>query len=218
VLNALAAAGAWLLAPGAATVPATAQDAPPVVAVLRVTGGEPAARVGRIFLRALGEIGYEDGRTMRLVEYSANHDVARLPTLADKIAAERPAVIIAMGPSAARAIRAATSSIPIIAFTSFPTEAGLAASLSRPGGNLTGVSLLTTELDAKRLSLLGELVPAARRIAVLRDPAIGGDGHVAQLEATGRSLGVTLAHRGRKHAGGDRVGPCASPRAMAPRP
>jgi putative ABC transport system substrate-binding protein len=192
VLNALAAAGAWLLAPGAATVPATAQDAPPVVAVLRVTGGEPAARVGRIFLRALGEIGYEDGRTMRLVEYSANHDVARLPTLADKIAAERPAVIIAMGPSAARAIRAATSSIPIIAFTSFPTEAGLAASLSRPGGNLTGVSLLTTELDAKRLSLLGELVPAARRIAVLRDPAIGGDGHVAQLEATGRSLGVTL--------------------------
>jgi putative ABC transport system substrate-binding protein len=192
VLNALAAAGAWLLAPGAATVPATAQDAPPVVAVLRVTGGEPAARVGRIFLRALGEIGYEDGRTMRLVEYSANHDVARLPTLADKIAAERPAVIIAMGPSAARAIRAATSSIPIIAFTSFPTEAGLAASLSRPGGNLTGVSLLTTELDAKRLSLLGEVVPAARRIAVLRDPAIGGDGHVAQLEATGRSLGVTL--------------------------
>ena len=97
-----------------------------------------------------------------------------------------------MGPAAARAIKAASSSVPIVAFTSFPVKSGVAASLARPGGNLTGVSLITTELDAKRLSLLGEFIPNAKRIAVLRDPAVSAADHIPQLETTAHSLGVAL--------------------------
>ena len=183
---------AWLTVIVGAIGPAVAQGSPPVVALLRVTSAEAAARLNQLFRRVLQEVGHEDGRTIRLTEYSADDQVGRLPSLADRIVAERPALVVAIGLPAARAIKAATSSIPIVALTSFPIEARLAESFSRPGGNLTGVSLVTSELDTKRLSLLGELLPSARRIAILRDPNIAARDHVAQLEAMGRSLGIAL--------------------------
>ena len=172
-------------------VVAFAQSSLPVVAILRATGDE-SANVNRLFRQAAREIGHEDGRTIRIIEYSAQNDINRLAGLSAVVVAERPAVVVAMGPAAARAMKAASSSVPIVAFTSFPVESGLAASLARPGGNLTGVSLITTELDAKRLSLLGEFIPNAKRIAVLRDPAVSAADHIPQLEATARSLGVAL--------------------------
>ena len=183
---------AWLLAAVGASGPAVAQGSPPAVVLLRVTGSEVNIRDNQVIRQALRDIGYEDGRTIRILEYSAEDQVARLPDLADRIVAERPALVVTFGLLAARAMKAATSSIPIVALTSFPIEAGLAESLSRPGGNLTGVSLVTTELDTKRLSLLGELMPSARRIAVLRASNVATAEHAAQLEATARSLGVTL--------------------------
>jgi putative ABC transport system substrate-binding protein len=185
----------WLSAVGWSSVtgsmrPARAQNTPPLVVVLRATGAE-SARVGQMFREALRNIGHEDGRTIRLVEHSANNDPHQLPILSAKILADRPAVLVAMGPAAARALKNATSSVPIVAFTSFPVEAGLAASLARPGGNLTGVSLVTSELDPKRLGLLAEFAPGAKRIAVLRDRAVPAD-HVPELRTAAQRLGLTL--------------------------
>jgi putative tryptophan/tyrosine transport system substrate-binding protein len=167
-----------------------AQSSPPTVAVLRATGDE-SARVTLMFLEALRGIGHEDGRTFRFVEYSANNVIERLPSLAARIVADHPVVVVAMGPAAARALKDATTSIPIVAFTSFPVEAGLAASLARPGGNLTGVSLITTELDAKRLGLLAEFAPSAKRIAILRDRAVPAD-HLSDLGVAAQGAGIAL--------------------------
>ena len=165
------------------------QGSLPVVALLRATG---ESKVNMQFRQALRDIGHEDGRTIQVIEYAAGNDLERLATLSARIVSDRPAIVVAMGPAAAKAIKAATTAIPIVALTSFPVELGLANSLARPGGNLTGVSLVTTELDAKRLSLLGELVPAAKRMAVLRDPAVGSPEHGSQLEAAARALGITI--------------------------
>jgi putative ABC transport system substrate-binding protein len=170
--------------------PGCGQTPLPTVAVLRATGAE-SARVNLMFREALRSVGHEDGRTIRLREYAANNDLGQLTTLAASVRDSGPTVVVAMGPAAARAIKAASSSIPIIAFTSFPVEAGLAATLVRPGGNVTGVSLITTELDPKRLSLLAEYVPSAKRIAILRDRAVPAN-HRLELEATARTLGLTL--------------------------
>ena len=100
---------------------AFAQSSLPVVAILRATGDESAS-VNRLFRQAAREIGHEDGRTIRIVEYSAQNDITRLPGLSAVVVAERPAVVVAMGPAAARAMKAASSSVPIVAFTSFPVE------------------------------------------------------------------------------------------------
>jgi putative ABC transport system substrate-binding protein len=181
----------WLLSAIGATGSAMAQDPLPVVALMRVSG-ETAARLNDMFRQALREIGHEDGRTIRLVLYLADSRVEPLPDLARRVVATRPAVIIALGLPLARAMRAATSSIPIVAMSSLPVETKLVESLSRPGGNLTGVNILTSELDTKRLSLLSEFMPSARRIAILRDPASATADHDARLEAMARSLGVTL--------------------------
>ena len=167
------------------------QGSLPLVAVLRATG-EESAKVNVQFRQALRDIGHEDGRTIRILEYAAGNDLERLATLSARIVSERPAIVVAMGPAAAKAMKAATTSIPIVAFTSFPVELGLARTLARPGENLTGVSLVTTELDMKRLSLLGELVPAAKRVAVLRDPAVNSPDHGPQLVAAAHALGITL--------------------------
>ena len=98
-------------------------------------------RADLMFREALRSIGHEDGRTINIVGYVANNDPTQLPSLAARIVASQPSVVIAIGPASARAIKAASASLPIVAFTSFPVEAGLAASLVRPGGNLTALSL-----------------------------------------------------------------------------
>jgi putative tryptophan/tyrosine transport system substrate-binding protein len=187
---ALLRAVAWSAALVGSAQPGWGQAPLPTVAVLRVTGAE-SARVNVMFREALRSIGHEDGRTIRLMEYTAGNDLGRLPALAENVRDSGPAVVVAMGPAAARAIKAASRSIPIVAFTSFPVEAGLVASLAKPGGNVTGVSLITTELDPKRLSLLAEFVPSAKRIAILRDRAVPAN-HIPELEGTARTLGLTL--------------------------
>jgi putative tryptophan/tyrosine transport system substrate-binding protein len=138
----------------------------------------------------LRSIGHEDGRTINIFGYAANNDPTQLPSLAGRIVASRPSVVVAMGPASARAIKAASASLPIVAFTSFPVEAGLAASLARPGGNLTGVSLITTEMDPKRLRL-AEFAPMGKRIGVLRDRAVPAN-HLPELHETALSLGIVL--------------------------
>src|SRR5918994_687601 len=92
--------------------PAWAQAPLPTVAVLRATGAE-SARVNVMFREALRSIGHEDGRTIRVMEYTADNDLGRLPALSESVRDSGPAVVVAMGPAAARAIKTATRSIPI---------------------------------------------------------------------------------------------------------
>ncbi len=112
--------------------------------------------------------------------------------LARELVETLPDIVLAVGLPAALAARAATRTIPIIAVSSFPIEAGLVASLARPGGNLSGVSIFTAELNLKRLAILHEVVPAARRMALLRDPALAPPEHMAALAAAARDLGISL--------------------------
>jgi putative ABC transport system substrate-binding protein len=142
-------------------------------------------------LLELARRGFVEGRN--LVVEQRTGPAAQLPVLARGLAEMRPDVILTVGLPAARAAHAATQTVPIIAVGSFPLEAGLVASLARPGGNLSGVSIFTAELNPKRLALLHEMVPGARRVALLREPAFAPMEHVALLEATGRDLDLAVA-------------------------
>ena len=142
-------------------------------------------------LLELARRGFVEGRNL-VVEQRVG-PVERLPDLARGLAEMHPDLIFAIGLPAARAAHDATQSVPIIAVSSFPLEAGLVASLARPGGNLSGVSIFTAELNPKRLALLHDLVPGARHVALLRQPAFAPADHIALLEATGRDLDIAVA-------------------------
>jgi putative ABC transport system substrate-binding protein len=116
---------------------------------------------------------------------------------------ERQVTVIAAGPGADLAARAATTSIPIVFMSGGdPVTLGLVASLNRPGGNLTGVTMLAAELEAKRIELLHELVPQASVIALLVDPNAPIAAHqVQEVHAAGRAIGITIriVHAGSEH-------------------
>jgi len=122
------------------------------------------------FVEKLRELGYEDGRNVRLVIRSADADLTRLPSLAAEFIQMKADVIVAINTPAARAAIDATREIPIAIFAGDPIGTGLVSNLAHPGGNVTGVSVLTNELAAKRLQLLREMIPDVRRIAVLFNP------------------------------------------------
>ena len=156
-----------------AAVPALAQDLGPLplVGVLRinsVANNEPTATLLREELAARGDI---DGKNIRLDFRLAEGDAGRLPELAEALVREKATVIIAQGPAAALAAQRATRSIPNFAAGNDLVALGLVESMPRPCHNITGVSLLITELDAKRLEVLKEILPAARQFDLLKNPA-----------------------------------------------
>ena len=123
------------------------------------------------FTQGLKETGYIEGQNVVIERRSAEGQYDRLPALAVDLDRRQVAVIIATGLASALAAKAATTTIPIVFATATdPVKDGLVASLSRPGGNLTGVSLLTGELVQKRLELLRDVVPNATLIGVLVNP------------------------------------------------
>ena len=121
------------------------------------------------FIRGLQELGYSPGQNVAISYRWADGQYDRLPAMAAELAGLRIAVLVASGGTAvARAAKAATATIPIIFATADdPVANGVVASLNRPGENITGVALLSTELVAKRLGLLRELMPQAKSIALL---------------------------------------------------
>lgn len=146
------------------------------------------------FRQGLRELGYADGQNL-VVEYRwADGDTARLPALAAELVRLRVDVLVAANNPAVLAARQATSTIPIVfAASSDPVGAGLVASLAHPGGNVTGLSLVTPELSGKRLQLLRETLPRLSRVALLWDAGhVGMADRVKETEAAARQLGVTL--------------------------
>ena len=137
---------------------------------------------------ALAEFGYVTGRNTQLDERFANGHSDRLPVLAAELVADKVEIIVAVAPPAIRAAYAATKTIPIVmAFSGDdPVASGFAKSLSRPGGNVTGVTTVAHELAPKWIELLREAAPAARRIAVLRIP--GAYAHTDQIEAMRKTI------------------------------
>src|SRR5205807_5795453 len=146
------------------------QKAMPVIGYLGNTSLDPNAPFMAAFRQGLSETGYVEGQNVAIEYRRAEGHYDRLPALAADLVGRKVDVIVAGGTTAVLAAKNATSTIPIVFNAGDPVEFGLVASLARPGGNLTGVSMMNTELMAKRVELLSELVPHARMIALLVNP------------------------------------------------
>src|SRR5262249_51738537 len=141
----------------------------PVVAVLQAAPIAVDPTLSQ-FVEKFRELGYDDGKNVQLVLRSAEAQLDRLPTLAAELVERKPDLIVALNTPAARAAVDATKQIPITIFTGDPIGTGLVTNLSRPGGNVTGVSNFINDLAAKRVALLKEVIPGAKRVAVLFNP------------------------------------------------
>jgi putative ABC transport system substrate-binding protein len=171
------------------------QKAMPVIGILGISSPGPFAPFVAAFHQGLGETGYVERQNLAIEYRWAEGRYDRLPALATDLVGHKVDVIAALGgPPAARAAKSATSTIPVVFGSGDPVGEGLVASLARPGGNLTGVSVLTVELMAKRLELLSDLVPQARVIALLVNPndANAADRITRDVQEAARQKGVQL--------------------------
>jgi ABC-type uncharacterized transport system substrate-binding protein len=184
------AAAAWPLA-------ARAQQPPmPLIGYLGVSSFEKSAgRSLHAFKRGLAESGYVEDRNVTIEYRWADDEYDRLPALAVELVQRGVEVLVAAGSPAALPAKAATTVIPIVFMIgSDPVELGLVAGLNRPGGNLTGVAYLNVEVAPKRLELLHELIPTAKSIALLVNPAnpVVADAQAKELQAAISTLGLNL--------------------------
>ncbi len=144
------------------------------------------------FRQGLRETGVE-AENVSIVYRWAENRAERLPELAADLVRLKASVIATAGPPAAFAAKAATTTIPMLFIVAVdPVGLGLVASLDRPGGNLTGINLFNSEIAAKRFALLHELVPQAKRVAVLVDPADAANtaSTLRGIEAASRAIGL----------------------------
>jgi ABC-type uncharacterized transport system substrate-binding protein len=184
----LGGAAAWPLA-------ARAQQPPmPVIGFLDSQSRTFADVVLPAFRQGLKDNGYVEGENVAIEFRWAENQIDRLPALAADLVRRRVALIVAGAPPAALAAKAATTTIPIVfGVGDDPVKIGLVTSLARPGGNLTGINFFSSELAAKRLELLREMVPAAARIVVLADPTFTlTESQVRDAETAARAMGLQI--------------------------
>jgi putative ABC transport system substrate-binding protein len=146
------------------------------------------------FLQGLRALGYVEGKNIVIEYRSADWDIEQMPRLAREFAASKVDLIFAPTMETAIPVNQETKAIPIVVGAMLdPFESGLVASLSRPGGNVTGLSLQSPELAGKRLQLLKEFLPKVRRVAVLRDSAVAGlNAQWLATEKIARNMGIAL--------------------------
>jgi putative ABC transport system substrate-binding protein len=171
------------------------QPARPVIGYLSLPAVDAIPALLPAFRKGLGTEGFVEGKNVTVEYRSAGGKFELLPELAADLVRHRVAVLGAMGPPAALAAKRATQSIPIV-FTSGgdPVQMGLVPSFNRPGGNITGLYFLLTELVGKRLALLHELLPRAARVAVLVNPTnpTNAEPTVRDATAAGRDRGLEI--------------------------
>jgi hypothetical protein len=149
------------------------QPAMPVVGYLGISSPEVFASRLQAFRQGLAETGLHEGRNVTIDYHWAHSRFDRLPVLASGLVGRRPTVIVAAGSTAsAFAVKTATTTIPVVfEIGGDPLAAGVVSSLSRPGGNVTGVTSLNVEVNPKRLELLHELIPNVKTVGLLVNPA-----------------------------------------------
>jgi putative ABC transport system substrate-binding protein len=180
------AAVAWPLAAGAQQVVL------PVVGFIRDGSADASARLAAAFRKGLNETGYVEGQNVTVEYHWLEGQYDRLPALVADLVRRQVAVIATPGGVPTQAAKAATATIPIVfGVGDDPVKLGIVASLARPGGNATGINILTSEVAAKRLRLLHDLVPKAVRIAVLVNP-----GNASVAESTVREVQKAAATMG----------------------
>ena len=192
----LGGAAAWPLAARAQ------QSVMPVIGFLSANRSDAFPNYIAAFHEGLAEGGFVEGKNVAIEFRFAEQRLERLPALAMDLVRRKVAVILTSGGDVpAMVAKGVTSTIPVVFLTGFdPVKSGLVASLNRPGGNLTGATVIAGQLVAKRLELLRELVPAARIVGVLANPNNpNADGDMAEAQTAGRALGqeihVLLAER-----------------------
>jgi putative ABC transport system substrate-binding protein len=173
------------------------QPAMPVIGFLHPSSPDVSQNRLRGFRLGLKEAGFVEAENVAIQYRWAENQVDRLATLAAELVRRQVAVIVAGTSDAAIAARAATTTIPIVFIAGEnPVTIGLVGSLARPSGNLTGINFFVTELAAKRLELLRELVPSTKRIAVLVDPSNNGaESTLRDVDAAAGAMGVQIQIR-----------------------
>jgi putative tryptophan/tyrosine transport system substrate-binding protein len=142
----------------------------------------------RAYMKALG---YVEGRNIAYDFRYADGKPERLPTLAAELVAQRPTVIATFGDATGLAAKAATTTIPIVSMSEDLVKANIVTNMRHPAGNITGISIMGTELDAKRLEILAEVLPARSTVLLLADPTTHRESRPA-LDSTAQALGLTL--------------------------
>jgi putative tryptophan/tyrosine transport system substrate-binding protein len=189
------AAVAWALA-------ARAQQATKIPRIAFLSPGrselpDPIFNMLTAFLQRLHDLGYTEGQNLAIEQRFADGRSDRLPGLAAELVGRKPDIIVAFSTTAARPAKQTTGTIPVVGVgMADPVADGLIASLARPGGNVTGTTFLSPGLTAKRLQLLGEVVPGLSRVAVLSHPNAYSEPTMADLsnemEVAARTLGLQL--------------------------
>ena len=188
----MAVGGSWLIA----CAGVRSQSRRSRIAFLGGTRGDADAFASMAdpFRQGLRDLGHVEGQTVDIDFRWAEGVPERLPGLAAELLQLHPDVLVTAGPRPAMVAKAATTTVPVVALgVDNPVEMGLVAEFARPGGNVTGISAFGSEMIAKRLQLLVDLVPRIRRVAVLMNPATTSRSQLAPVvEGFGRSLGLSI--------------------------
>lgn len=181
----------WSLA--AAALPAGAQQPPPLVGWISAGASGSVQSYMQAFRGGMRELGYVDGRNVVIDVSLGQFSPERTAQLASELVAKKPAVIVANG-WAIRTVSRMTKTIPlVVGHSGNLVDAGYAASFSRPGGNVTGISFMSIELVGKRIELLKEILPRLARVAVIADPGHAGEHReLAASKAAAEQLGIRI--------------------------